>query len=157
LSTESIFNFKKEKIMAKKNETKEITAASKPKREVVSSIREGMFVYVPSTEGMFGGIRDSSGSWGRSTPKSWMQAGPPWIQSGGQTWLHDEEMIEFGGQLSKELVIQLVQKNARIIDGSIETRRWRIAVPKAKTGEIRKLLVDNKIDFVQRVTTIPKG
>jgi hypothetical protein len=134
--------------MVKKKESKEITGTSGTIRRVTSYPNEGVFVYVPIAEGIFRGRVEDPNFWTHDIF-------PGWVQSEGEIWLEDEEMIDFGGVLTKELIIQLGHKDVRIIHGSIETRRWRIALPKAHVNEVKKLLLKNKVDFIQKVTTIP--
>lgn len=119
-----------------------------------STLNEGLFVYVPSAsiQGAFGGIRDKK-SWGRSTPKSWMKAGPAWVKSGGNVWRPGEELIDFGGIFSPQIAIELARNNVRILMGSVEENRWRIAVPTEKLEAVRNLLREaREIDYIKPVS-----
>jgi len=121
--------------------------------EEIPRLEQGIFVYIPpvSVPGVFGGIRKGD-SWARSTPISWMKAGPPWVKSGGSIWRPHEELFDFGGELSPRLAIELAKINARIIMGSVEEGRWRIAVPKENLENAMSLLREaREVDYIKHV------
>ncbi len=99
--------------------------------ELLKGLRElkNIFFVVPPVPrpGVFGGVRGDD-TWGQSN-KSWLEAGPPWVQSGGDIWRRDEKLLDFGGKLTPQLAMDLSKMEVRIIKGSVEDNRWRIAVP----------------------------
>ena len=142
--------------VVKKNDVQNIDL-----KKVVDSFRsnkildEGVFIYVPpvTVPGVFGGFRNKDDSWGRSTPKSWMKAGPAWIKSGGSVWKPEEELLDFGGIVTPDLLMELARNNVRIILGSVEESRWRIAVPRENLNQVRSILKDAKeVDFIKSVS-----
>ncbi len=120
-------------------------------KELFSQLSNDMFVFRPqATGGVFGGIRNKD-SWGRSTPKSWMKAGPPWIKSGGDNWHPDEIILDIGGELSSDMTMRIAKLNGRIILGSAEEKRWRLAFPSEAADACRKMLLDSDIEFLSPV------
>ncbi len=74
-----------------------------------------------------------------------MKAGPAWVKSGGEVWRPDELPFDAGGTLTPELLSLIAKKQGRIVLGSAEERRWRLAVPKNVLEELNRYYFD---DFV---------
>jgi hypothetical protein len=148
------------------NSRRRIMSADNPKDmtkdKIVPIIRDilheqlskGVIVVSPQT-GLVFGPSGAGTSWGRSTPISWAQAGPPWVNSAeiDKPWDEWDKLFDFGGQLTTNLLAELQQIGARIILGSAEESRWRIAVHQDKVKEVKRILRENQARFIKPVAS----
>jgi hypothetical protein len=127
----------------------------KSEKKISASNRLGKLkVITPQISGkLFGNITSTEEPWGEHGSGSWMQAGPPWIQSGSfEDYLGrdpDDTIFDIGGLLSKELLLQLSKDSVTIIKGSNDEQRWRLAVPKGSVDTVKQLLIKEKISYIK--------
>jgi hypothetical protein len=125
-------------------------------QEALRHAREGLLVYVPGVGRPYGRAGEDE-PWGQSIDNFWMELPPGWVQSGGDIWRPDEELVQFGGLLGKDLMLRLAEVDARIIKGSVQDRRWVIAVPRDRLEETRELLIHHEAEFVGTVSPRRRG
>jgi hypothetical protein len=118
--------------------------------------RDKLKIVTPQISGkLFGNSTDEP--WGQHGDGSWMQAGPPWVQSGSQedNLGRDplDDIFDIGGILNKELLLELSKEGVSILKGSNEEKRWRLSIPKTAAGNVKQLLVKNKISYIKGLTT----